>query len=360
MEYAPFKPSLLRFSSGPTSPTLPLKHPGPHPFKSVHSTSLRPHQGSSKPPPAPPPWMWTCHCCHKPYALGVTRRCLEDGHMFCTGRTSLVTGQKTAERSCNSSFDYTGWAEWQIWRRGIYDGGPQSYSPGKKHCWMNCDFPSECRWSHRFKKAQTAVVVTRGNRVRTEVTVIETEVKAETMEYEKEADQTTIVVEEVTAQEPDLLDGSDEPGSPEEDEFDDVNHGHVSATSMLSQIAMAIPLRPKNPLALSLARQNRTTDIKEEADLDRLSGLVPPVSPLKQHYLLPPAFDHPFAESNLSLLSISSALSSSSSTFATSAKLTSTTALHIPPRSTLTQIATPIVERDDEALTTTINPPAYI
>src|SRR5689334_22698027 len=36
------------------------------------------------PPIDPVAWVWFCHLCGRRYEIGVTRRCLEDGHYFCS------------------------------------------------------------------------------------------------------------------------------------------------------------------------------------------------------------------------------------------------------------------------------------
>ena len=61
-------PSYLTPASTPThKPTIPCIPPKSNP-----------------PPPSNPyPWLWKCHLCNSIYRLGVTRRCLEDGHFFC-------------------------------------------------------------------------------------------------------------------------------------------------------------------------------------------------------------------------------------------------------------------------------------
>ncbi|KAL2066752.1 hypothetical protein VTL71DRAFT_2824 [Oculimacula yallundae] len=126
-------------------------------------------------PETPYPWIWRCHLCHSIYRLGVTRRCLEDGHLFCSvespppspvqppttpsngkGKTvreregsydhekdrgkeggiskedqiksiierARIAKQKRrkekkrmAQRSCIAEFDYTGWSAYNGWRR---------------------------------------------------------------------------------------------------------------------------------------------------------------------------------------------------------------------------------------------------
>lgn len=99
------------------------------------------------------PWTWTCHKCGCRYSLATTRRCLNDGHIFCQGVTEvkrplsafnrpmkspLFTGdparpatasaakpsvgyvkQYKKHKACDSAFDYQGWAAWGEWRRDV-------------------------------------------------------------------------------------------------------------------------------------------------------------------------------------------------------------------------------------------------
>ncbi|OCK91714.1 uncharacterized protein K441DRAFT_483120, partial [Cenococcum geophilum 1.58] len=81
---APLKPSNLSIPSSPFSPRVPITPPlAPLNSNSfVFSTSL-PTTTPLAPPPSPLQWLWQCHQCHRKYPLGVTRRCLDDGHFFC-------------------------------------------------------------------------------------------------------------------------------------------------------------------------------------------------------------------------------------------------------------------------------------
>lgn len=149
---APFKPSLLRFSSSPSSP-LPVGTATYHPSSSLDPACKAPKCSRAAPPPySPLPWLWTCHHCHRTYKLSVTVRCLEEGHFFCTGTTSVAGGKHTARRSCNSEFDYSGWAAMHEWRRQA--AGLESEKDSSRNCWLYCDYPSECRWGERITKAK--------------------------------------------------------------------------------------------------------------------------------------------------------------------------------------------------------------
>ncbi|ORY16029.1 hypothetical protein BCR34DRAFT_477009, partial [Clohesyomyces aquaticus] len=85
----PFKPSLLAIPPSPFSPRLPLT-PSPKSLSYLttskstsSSTSYPPPEPSNPRPTFPLQWLWQCHQCCRQYSLGVTRRCLDDGHFFC-------------------------------------------------------------------------------------------------------------------------------------------------------------------------------------------------------------------------------------------------------------------------------------
>jgi hypothetical protein len=120
--------------------------------------------------------------------LGITRRCLEDGHFFCAGLSPTINWRKSTNprkkkggRACGSEFDYAGWKGWGRWKRSgqtslvlpenpesvaasllatpSVSSSPSSNASGrekgvkvktKKDCWKTCDYPSECRWGRQF------------------------------------------------------------------------------------------------------------------------------------------------------------------------------------------------------------------
>ncbi|PSN64360.1 hypothetical protein BS50DRAFT_459653, partial [Corynespora cassiicola Philippines] len=146
----PFKPSYLGIPPSPFSPRAPVT-PQAIPQRRI---GTYPVPDTSEPlPSCPLQWVWQCHQCHRTYALGVTRRCLEDGHNFCAGTTTVKSWRRPTRprkikrhRACASEFDYQGWKTWGVWRRSgrrdsIYDD---------EYCWNTCDYPSECRWGKRF------------------------------------------------------------------------------------------------------------------------------------------------------------------------------------------------------------------
>lgn len=187
----PFKPSNLSIPPSPFSPQTPVTNFNTRPL--TRRTKTYPPPDATATPPDPLQWVWQCHQCHRSYALGVTRRCLEDGHQFCAGTTTIKAWRKPLRakrvkkhRACASEFDYQGWKNWGRWRRSgarkdsIYDSdrsSPSSSSSSSfsssssedecasqhhsyttsaksstpyKDCWNACDYPSECRWGRQF------------------------------------------------------------------------------------------------------------------------------------------------------------------------------------------------------------------
>lgn len=119
---------------------------------SMSSTSLT--ISLSPPPSKPLDWIWICHLCHSRYPLGATRRCLVDGHYYCSGESSAA--QRNVKRrkrgaSCSSEFDYVGWKEWGVWKRGLMASQERYLNGHDKHPYKlngceNCEYPSECRY----------------------------------------------------------------------------------------------------------------------------------------------------------------------------------------------------------------------
>ncbi|KAL0254839.1 hypothetical protein SLS55_009363 [Diplodia seriata] len=177
---APFKPSSLSIPHSPFSPRLPLTPPASPPKAGslAPSRNKRGLSSPSTPPPSPAlKWIWQCHVCHRTYPLGTTRRCLDDGHYFCSGVTTAKTWRASTSprksrkakkhRACASEFDYGGWKAFGQWRRneeairgasfadmvdfsisddGLVSPRPPVQSNVSRDCWNGCDFPSECRW----------------------------------------------------------------------------------------------------------------------------------------------------------------------------------------------------------------------
>ena len=166
----PFRPSRLGMPPSPHSPRSPLAA-----LQSRYSAGSKASRqefqkytfACSSPPSTPLPWLWQCHLCNRTYAVGVTRRCLEDGHIFCAGEPSTTTIRGGAKRrvkqrkrgkACASEFDYQGWKAWGEWRRKEMAartasiGVPQRPKM-KKDCEHRCDYPSDCRWGNHATPA---------------------------------------------------------------------------------------------------------------------------------------------------------------------------------------------------------------
>ncbi|KAL2429112.1 hypothetical protein ABEF95_013289 [Exophiala dermatitidis] len=95
------------------------------------------------PPGLPSAWIWTCHLCHSRYPLGVTRRCLVDGHYYCSGETDKPSLRKRKKpKSCTSEFDYHSWKQWGDWRRKVLQSMD---NPRILRGCDFCDYPSQCR-----------------------------------------------------------------------------------------------------------------------------------------------------------------------------------------------------------------------
>lgn len=166
----PFKSSFLSIPPSPFSPRTPLTPPLPdrqRAQKPDRQTLSTYPASQHEAPSSPLAWMWKCHKCHHSYRLGVTRRCLEDGHHFCSGNTTMKSWRKSNSsrkqrnhRACPSEFDYEGWKTIGRWRRG----GPKRSARTRtgtavngldkirerQDCWNTCDYPSECRWGRKF------------------------------------------------------------------------------------------------------------------------------------------------------------------------------------------------------------------
>ncbi|KAK7533181.1 uncharacterized protein J3D65DRAFT_72945 [Phyllosticta citribraziliensis] len=192
---APFKSSRLAIPPSPFSPRMPITPPATPPkAQHMRPSNKRALSSPTTPPPsAPLNWLWQCHVCYRAYPLGATRRCLDDGHYFCSGTTAVTKRKGKAShrrakrhRACASEFDYSNWKAWGEWRRSEDDllalhrkGGdansededdgdamsvdsgyvsgsgdraslPSQTKAQKKDCWNTCDYPSECRWGSQY------------------------------------------------------------------------------------------------------------------------------------------------------------------------------------------------------------------
>lgn len=146
-------------SSSPSPPSSPPSQPSspPQPLATSPSSSYTPTSTEVEyqpPPRSPCAFIWRCHLCGNHYPLGVTRRCLTDGHYYCYGQdTDRNIKRKRRGKSCFSIFDYHGWEEWNEWRKQTQDFnfhlGKEDYTPTPvvtRNCWENCHFPSACRY----------------------------------------------------------------------------------------------------------------------------------------------------------------------------------------------------------------------
>lgn len=111
--------------------------------------------GLFSPPIRPMSWIWQCHLCHQRYALGVTRRCLHDGHYYCAGDQDQRNNKRKRSQSCSSEFDYFGWRLYGEWRRNRVQLTKDSR--GVIGC-ERCEFPSQCR----YKRSEEFTMTTDG------------------------------------------------------------------------------------------------------------------------------------------------------------------------------------------------------
>lgn len=137
---SPPRPAYTSGSSLSASPTLPST--------GAYGIQLPPH------PETPREWIWRCHLCKARYNLATTRRCLTDGHYYCYGKgAGKNIKPKLRGKPCPSVFDYSGWEDWNDWRKRVQqirflwdeDEGPPA-PPTERNCVENCYFPSACRY----------------------------------------------------------------------------------------------------------------------------------------------------------------------------------------------------------------------
>ncbi|ODH48804.1 hypothetical protein GX48_05129 [Paracoccidioides brasiliensis] len=152
-----------------SSPT-PSSNPSPiiSPLISLPSSSTGSHSPSPRlpesdtdqlppPPRTPMAWMWKCHLCCSKYPLGVTSRCLIDGHCYCSGRPTDRNKQQ-GQISCTSNFDYVGWKSMVGWQKQVRRASDNEGI--REHgCWADCTFPTSCRHTLRFLKLRCPRVV---------------------------------------------------------------------------------------------------------------------------------------------------------------------------------------------------------
>lgn len=209
MPTKPAKSSKLALPPSPFSPRFPLSpeasaETSARPTAHFHSPRKSLQADLPAAPTDPLHWLWQCHLCNRVYQLGVTRRCLDDGHYFCSGTTTVKKSRKGSDgkkrvvkhhRACASEFDYAGWKAWGKWRREVGEmvakreqemedvtvrplfapevpseedwfsglwakkGTAEKEAKGfwGKDCWGTCDYPSECRWGKQYGVATPAL-----------------------------------------------------------------------------------------------------------------------------------------------------------------------------------------------------------
>ncbi|KAI9789061.1 MAG: hypothetical protein M1816_006416 [Peltula sp. TS41687] len=234
--FEPAKPSLLRFSAGPSSPSSPLTPPMSRAVDQTEQFEAQPRAPPHISPPAEPlPWIWQCHSCRRTYRLGVTRRCLTDGHYFCMGTKTYKNG-KTRIRACASEFDYERWSARKQWREQIAKTDGLKLRNKDRDCWLHCTYPSECRWTE-LRQAQS-----RRNAFE--------------------------------------IAGSQPPREPEPTTVDDTERMSVDAKIPIEQGTATLSADSQ------ITPPSSVTD-REDEPTTYVEAVNPPTSPLKQHYQLP-------------------------------------------------------------------------
>lgn len=140
-------------------------------------------------PAYPSPTRWRCHICRIKYVIGVTRRCLRDGHFLCfpvavensqlcpkqiqdqpsvgdvkvaaedgrnekakavialrqmmKARSRSLMKANRISRACAVKFDYEGWSAYGAWKRKGKSGIGMP-------CEKGCDWPGECKERKRI------------------------------------------------------------------------------------------------------------------------------------------------------------------------------------------------------------------
>jgi hypothetical protein len=135
-------------------------------FSSPETFDTRVSPSTFVPEPAKPlAWIWQCHLCKSRYPLSVTRRCLQDGHFYCSGEMDRPNLKRRKRgQSCSSEFDYIGWKEWSEWKRKVLstlENGIDIHGT-RKGC-QRCEYPSQCRHNSGHASAQNTAVM--GNNI---------------------------------------------------------------------------------------------------------------------------------------------------------------------------------------------------
>ena len=141
----------------PPTPSSPFEYDT---FLQTPESKVKKPESIPPPPDVPLPWVWQCHLCRNRYPLGVTRRCLYDGHYYCSGDASQPNLKKKKGRACSSEFDYEGWEEYADWKQKVLK---VIENPRVLRGCETCAFPSQCRTPAALfppKKEKTTVLKT--------------------------------------------------------------------------------------------------------------------------------------------------------------------------------------------------------
>jgi hypothetical protein len=141
-------PQIINYESDESDTTIAMDVDSPPFENNTHAKNALPPK-----PRTPLPWAWRCHRCGRRYNLGVTRRCLYDGHYFCPGQ---------GKHHSRSGFDFEGWATMNEWRREVRElkdkvkkkKNKQERSSWRMQLWVplvkdydcleDCDYPGAC------------------------------------------------------------------------------------------------------------------------------------------------------------------------------------------------------------------------
>ena len=139
--YMPSSPTFANVR--PFDPTNLFSVSSVMPAKGVPLTKRQP-RAPARPPPRPQAWIWQCHMCNNRWRLGATRRCLVDGHYYCSGQSQINVKPRKKGQSCSSEFDYVGWRLWGDWKQ---KAGRAMEDPKLRRGCETCVYPSECRYN---------------------------------------------------------------------------------------------------------------------------------------------------------------------------------------------------------------------
>ncbi|KAI9833115.1 MAG: hypothetical protein M1826_000482 [Phylliscum demangeonii] len=277
----PLDPAAEMSMTDASLPGLLLSPPTSSPLKPHELLSIAKLRSWAAPmtPPAPLPWVWKCHLCRSTYLLGVTRRCLHDGHYFCSGTVTVKRGRRKA-LSCTSEFDYSGWATWRNWRKQAHRpspvpspfGAPPPAARLTPHsCWTDCAYPSDCRWSLAREPDSPVVAAP-------EIAPVATPIIAMPPAPQAKLATTMSVRTEIARQ---LSIGRRDCTT--------ATAATIPSGSSDGAAALHYPHQPHRPPIHHHHHGNACAPSAAGIGLKALEEITaPPISPLTQHYLLPP------------------------------------------------------------------------